>query len=142
MCAKHCMTACSLHSQTLRGQGSRNGLVTEEHQRSSRHTLSLGIWALQVQDHSHALTSARGKTFTLKADNRKNACSSLTESAGNIAVTRHLDLQQGLEDTLARFKIPEKVWIYQEPLPRGATEKIDKRGIREACLAGAIPSFV
>ena len=53
-----------------------------------------------------------------------------------------LDVQQGLEATLARFKIPEKLWIYTEPLPRGATEKIDKRGIREACLAGTIKSFV
>ena len=47
-------------------------------------------------------------------------------------------LQSALEQTLARFKIPEKIWHYPEPLPRGATEKIDKRGIREACLGGAI----
>ena len=50
------------------------------------------------------------------------------------------ELQAALEQTLARFKIPEKIWFYPEPLPRGATEKIDKRGIREACLGGAVAS--
>ena len=50
------------------------------------------------------------------------------------------ELQAALEQTLARFKIPEKIWFYPEPLPRGATEKIDKRGIREACLGGSVAS--
>ncbi len=45
-------------------------------------------------------------------------------------------LQALLAGSLAQFKIPEYVWYYAEPLPRGATEKIDKRRIREACLKG------
>jgi len=47
-------------------------------------------------------------------------------------------LQALLETSLARFKIPEQVWYYRAPLPRGATEKIDKRSIREACLNGEV----
>lgn len=50
-------------------------------------------------------------------------------------------IQTTLEQTLARFKIPEKIWHYPQPLPRGATEKIDKRGIREACLAGSVATL-
>ncbi|MEY8841729.1 class I adenylate-forming enzyme family protein, partial [Cribrihabitans sp. XS_ASV171] len=37
-----------------------------------------------------------------------------------------------LERRIARFKIPERLWIQAEPLPRGATDKIDRRAIRTA----------
>lgn len=39
-----------------------------------------------------------------------------------------------LKDKIAAFKIPEHVWFQYEPLPRGATEKIFKRGIREEAI--------
>ncbi len=39
-----------------------------------------------------------------------------------------------LKDKIAAFKIPEHVWFQYEPLARGATEKIFKRGIREEAL--------
>ncbi|MFT7596901.1 MAG: long-chain acyl-CoA synthetase [Paracoccaceae bacterium] len=40
-----------------------------------------------------------------------------------------------LGDHIAKFKLPERIWIQTDPLPRGATTKIDRREIRRACLA-------
>lgn len=39
-----------------------------------------------------------------------------------------------LEEHIAKFKIPVQVWMQQDPLPRGATDKIDRRTIRTDCL--------
>lgn len=44
-------------------------------------------------------------------------------------------VQEFLAAHLASFKIPEHVWIWHEPLPRGTTDKIDKRALAEAWLA-------
>ncbi|MEM7523402.1 MAG: AMP-binding protein [Pseudomonadota bacterium] len=41
-----------------------------------------------------------------------------------------------LSDKLARFKLPERIWWTTEPLTRGATDKIDRRAIRAACIEG------
>lgn len=38
---------------------------------------------------------------------------------------------------LARFKVPRYVWLQDEPLPRGATGKIDKRALRDRMLREA-----
>ena len=35
---------------------------------------------------------------------------------------------------LARFKVPRYVWLERERLPRGATEKIDRRALRDRML--------
>lgn len=47
------------------------------------------------------------------------------------------DLQQFLYGHLAHFKIPGQIWLRYDPLPRGATDKLDRRALREACLATA-----
>ncbi|MDA0961471.1 MAG: AMP-binding protein [Proteobacteria bacterium] len=44
------------------------------------------------------------------------------------------DLQTFLAEHIARFKIPEHIWLCHDPLPRGATDKIDRRALRAACL--------
>ena len=36
---------------------------------------------------------------------------------------------------LARFKVPEHVWVREEQLPRTASGKIYKRGLREEAIA-------
>ena len=41
------------------------------------------------------------------------------------------DLRAFLAARLAAFKLPAKIWIWDEPLPRGGTEKIDKKALRE-----------
>lgn len=54
-------------------------------------------------------------------------------------------LRAFLAEHVAQFKLPERVWFAAEPLIRGATDKIDRRAIREACLAadqGAAAGFI
>jgi steroid-24-oyl-CoA synthetase len=45
------------------------------------------------------------------------------------------ELQEFLADHIAHFKIPQHVWFQGEPLPRIATDKIDRRAVRVTCLA-------
>ncbi|MFV0475331.1 MAG: AMP-binding enzyme, partial [Pikeienuella sp.] len=45
------------------------------------------------------------------------------------------ELAEFLGPHLAAFKHPERYWMQGEPLLRGATDKIDRRAIRAACLA-------
>lgn len=44
-------------------------------------------------------------------------------------------LRASLNEHLAHFKIPEHIWITTEALPRAATDKLDRRGVRATCLA-------
>ena len=51
-------------------------------------------------------------------------------------------LRQHVAQHLASFKVPEHIWLQQAQLPRIASGKIYKRGIRERCiqaLAAAAP---
>jgi len=43
-------------------------------------------------------------------------------------------MAQALEGHIAKFKTPTHLWTQTAPLLRGATDKIDRRGIRAACL--------
>ncbi len=45
------------------------------------------------------------------------------------------ELNDFLEEDLASFKRPEHLWHFNEPLPRGGTEKIDKPGLRKQLLS-------
>jgi acyl-CoA synthetase (AMP-forming)/AMP-acid ligase II len=44
------------------------------------------------------------------------------------------DLTEFLTAHIAKFKIPQNIWFRETPLPRGATDKIDRRALRDACL--------
>jgi long-chain acyl-CoA synthetase len=44
------------------------------------------------------------------------------------------ELKDFLVSRLARFKIPSLIWIQEEPLPRGGTGKLYKKGLREEKL--------
>ncbi len=44
------------------------------------------------------------------------------------------DLQAFLREHIAHFKIPDHIWIQDDPLPRGATDKLDRRTLRARCL--------
>lgn len=57
------------------------------------------------------------------------------------AVTLHPDARVSedeligfLQNHIARFKVPERIWLHAGPLPRGTTDKLDRRSIRSACL--------
>lgn len=47
------------------------------------------------------------------------------------------DLQAFLKEQLSSFKVPEQIWFRSEPLPRGGTEKTDRRALRIECLGDA-----
>jgi acyl-CoA synthetase (AMP-forming)/AMP-acid ligase II len=44
-------------------------------------------------------------------------------------------LRAFLKEHIAHFKIPDHIWITTDGLPRAATDKLDRRGVRAACLA-------
>ena len=44
------------------------------------------------------------------------------------------ELKDFLLQHIAHFKIPQYIWLQTEPLPRGATDKIDRRGMQQRCL--------
>ncbi len=44
------------------------------------------------------------------------------------------ELRAFVADKLAKFKIPERFWFRREPFPLGATGKVQKREVRQACL--------
>ena len=44
------------------------------------------------------------------------------------------ELQEFLQGRIANFKIPEHFWFQTDELPRGATDKIDRRALRTQCL--------
>ena len=44
-------------------------------------------------------------------------------------------LREFLTGVLAPFKIPNHIWFRDTPLPRGGTDKIDRRVLRTECLA-------
>ncbi|MEO9821706.1 MAG: AMP-binding protein [Paracoccaceae bacterium] len=43
-----------------------------------------------------------------------------------------------LRERIAHFKVPENIWMYETTLPRGATDKLDRRGIQQHCI-GQLP---
>ena len=49
------------------------------------------------------------------------------------------DVKAHVGEHLARFKVPEHVWIRDEQLPRIASEKIFKRGLREEAIRTLAP---
>lgn len=44
-----------------------------------------------------------------------------------------------LGSRLAKFKLPERIWIKSAPLPRSATDKIDRAAVRRDCLTSSPP---
>ena len=47
-------------------------------------------------------------------------------------------LREFLAEHIAPFKIPEHIWFLDRPLPRGATDKLDRRRLRAERLAAAV----
>lgn len=44
------------------------------------------------------------------------------------------DMMVALEGHIAKFKTPQHLWTQHAPLMRGATDKLDRRGVRTVCL--------
>jgi acyl-CoA synthetase (AMP-forming)/AMP-acid ligase II len=58
------------------------------------------------------------------------ACVQLREGA---SMTQK-QMAQALEGHIAKFKTPTHLWTQHDMLQRGATDKLDRRGVRAACL--------
>ena len=50
------------------------------------------------------------------------------------ATLSHAEMAAALEGHIAKFKTPQHLWTQHVPLMRGATDKLDRRGVRAACL--------
>ena len=55
------------------------------------------------------------------------ACCVLLQEGAELS---ELQIREFLRKSLATFKIPKNIWFRDLPLPRGATEKIDRLAIR------------
>ena len=55
---------------------------------------------------------------------------------------RKEEINQFLNDKLARFKIPTHYWLADDSLPRGATDKLDRIKTRKLCLDNKIKSLL
>ena len=49
-----------------------------------------------------------------------------------------VDIKAFLTDRLASYKHPARLWWTDAPLLKGATDKIDRRALRDLCLAGEV----
>ncbi|MDG1182722.1 MAG: class I adenylate-forming enzyme family protein [Tateyamaria sp.] len=49
-------------------------------------------------------------------------------------------LQTFLTGQIAHFKVPIRIWIQSDPLPRGATDKLDRRTIQATCHGDFVSS--
>ena len=57
-------------------------------------------------------------------------------ATGSFAAAAFEGLGKFVQSRLARFKIPDEVFVWEGQLPRGATGKIPKKTIREMVDAG------
>ncbi len=74
--------------------------------------------------------------FALPDDRLGEVVGAIVQAEGAVVPTEAA-LQDFLATHIAHFKIPSRIWVQAKPLPRGATDKLDRRGIRAACLADA-----
>ena len=83
--------------------------------------------------HRHeAITEAC--VFSVPHDRLGETVGAAVQVSSGTAVSKD-DILSFLADHIAGFKIPEHIWISRTPLLRGATDKIDRRGIQKACIA-------
>ena len=43
------------------------------------------------------------------------------------------DISAFLKQRLAAFKVPDRVWFWHDPLPRGGTDKLDRKTLQRLC---------
>lgn len=71
--------------------------------------------------------------FSVPDDRLGEVVGAAVQTRNGNPITRE-EMAAHLDGHLAKFKIPEKLWCQTGPLTRGATDKIDRRAIRAACL--------
>lgn len=43
------------------------------------------------------------------------------------------DINAFLKQRLAAFKVPDRIWFWHDPLPRGGTDKLDRKALQRLC---------
>jgi acyl-CoA synthetase (AMP-forming)/AMP-acid ligase II len=71
--------------------------------------------------------------FSVPDERLGEAVGTAIQLKSGVRMTR-ADMATFLDGHLAKFKIPAHMWIQHDVLTRGATDKIDRRAIRTACL--------
>ena len=74
-----------------------------------------------------------GLVFSIPDDRLGENVGACVYLSASCATTEE-ELKDFLVPHLASFKIPKKIWLRDEPLPRGATEKIDRLAVRAEYL--------
>ncbi|NNE53049.1 MAG: AMP-binding protein [Sulfitobacter sp.] len=92
------------------------------------------IACLDVEGALHRLPGVlEACAFSVPDDRLGEAVGAVVQLAEGASMTQQ-EMAAALEGHMASFKIPQHLWTQREPLMRGATDKIDRRGIRTACL--------
>ncbi|MFT4960435.1 MAG: long-chain acyl-CoA synthetase [Paracoccaceae bacterium] len=82
----------------------------------------------------HHPAVAEACAFSVPDDRLGEIVGALIQIKPGMSLTTE-DLRIFLSDHIAHFKIPQHIWFQTAPLPRVATDKIDRRFARENCLA-------
>lgn len=93
------------------------------------------IACLDVEGALHRHPNVREAcAFALPHDRLGEVVGAVVQSDGAPGLSEAA-LQEFLAEQVAHFKIPDCIWLQTQPLPRGATDKLDRRAIQAACLA-------
>ena len=92
------------------------------------------IACLDVEGALHKLPQVlEACAFSVPDERLGEAVGAVVQLREGTTLTR-TEMTAALDGHLAKFKIPQHLWCQQETLLRGATDKIDRRGLRTACL--------
>ncbi|MCX7567459.1 class I adenylate-forming enzyme family protein [Sulfitobacter sp. F26169L] len=92
------------------------------------------IACLDVEGALHRLPDVvEACVFSIPDDRLGETVGACVQLREGVEMTQE-QMAQALEGHLAKFKIPLHLWTQSGPLLRGTTDKIDRRGLRAACL--------
>lgn len=92
------------------------------------------ISSLEVEAAAHEHPNVIEAAAFSVPDDRLGEIVGLAVQSGDPEALDLSSLRSFLASHLAHFKLPERLWVFANPLPRGATEKIDKRKLKASCL--------
>jgi long-chain acyl-CoA synthetase len=92
------------------------------------------IACLDVEGALHRLPQVlEACAFSVPDDRLGESVGAVVQVAEGATLSQQ-EMAGALAGHLAKFKIPQHVWVQSGPILRGATDKIDRRGLRTACL--------
>ena len=94
---------------------------------------NISVLEIEAAIHRHRDVLEAG-VFSVPDARLGEAVGASVQLRDGIAITE-AQLREFLTGVLAPFKIPGHIWFRDTPLPRGGTDKIDRRALRSECLA-------